>query len=97
MIFVEESVDDDQDRGNQEPAWRSAERPGCYKPENRVLSEVREFSYDEVNGRERFRRRVRKQPEYEWSNNARGVSGAEVVSGSEEDKREPDYKRKITA
>jgi hypothetical protein len=58
---------------------------------------VRGLSRDEVDHRERVGRRVGKEPEYEWTNDARSVTGVEAVGGSERDEDEPGGEREITA
>lgn len=99
VILVEQREGHDQRGRNQEPAtadrraWRRSKRTRREKSENRVLREVGELSGDEVDHQERFRSRIRKQPEYEWSNNARRVSGRETAGGSEGDKSEPGDQR----
>ena len=71
----------DQSRRNQEPATADCRPRRCPKrarrqePENRVLRKVCDLSGGEMDHEQRFRSRVWKQPEDEWSNDARSISG----------------------
>ncbi len=99
VILVEQREGHDQRGRNQEPAtadrrfWRRSKRARREKSENRVLREVGELSGYEMDHEKRFRSRIRKQPENEWSNNARCVSGREAAGGSEGDESEPGDQR----
>lgn len=50
-----------------------------------------------MDDRKRFRTSAGEQPEDQWSNDARGISGRETAGGSKRNKREPGNERKVVS
>ena len=99
--LVEQRERHDQSRGNQEPATadcrpgRRPKRPRRQETQNGVLRKVCHLSGDEMDDKQRFLGRVWKQPDDEWTNDARSVSGREAAGRSEGNKCEPGDQRQV--
>ena len=72
-------------KGNDQPAQSTKDQAG----ENRVFRDVRRFSHQEMNLRDRERRKVRFKPAEQRREEVRGVVRGEEIGRTEKHERQP--------